>query len=334
MAYDNKFLPFASGAGANVQSDADYSADAERTIGNQPGVARSNFVNKSLKQACNFAHLLSEVMANQNDEVLSDSMSYSDFLDLFKKSVVKSFQEPIASESIITPTISGDSEEYAIDLDSVSDEVDADGGDYHTFPRIFCVSGLSGNTKNKVYLNIHAGAASGSYQMRMPNGETVIPVNIFGNIPQLYFFCIMEVSGTPYAFFLNPPSWGERGGFGRKTSLNSSGICSVSTVEPSSPSGIEEYPLSTLYPEYIAEVTLEFSAPGGSAASAAVKLFSADQYSSVFGTLPTSSSAVTIPAGDVKYLTFSMLPGECFEVFDTSGGTPPTVRYNSIVRTK
>jgi hypothetical protein len=334
MAYDNKFFPFASGAGANVQSDADYLADAERTVGNQPGVARSNFVNKSLKQACNFASLLADVIAMENDETLSDSISTSDFLDLFKKAVVKSFQNPIASENIISPTTSGDENHYAINLDSVSDIYNGDGGDSSTFPRIFCLSGLSGNAKRKVYLDITVNGISGSYQMRLPNGATDIPVNTFGNIPQLYIFCMLTVSGVDYAFLLNPPPWAYQGGTGRKPSANQNAVSvTVSNAEPPSPSGNEEYPLDATYnPQATAEVLLELSAPGGSAASAAVKLFQNDQYQTTFGTLPSSLAAFTIPAGEVKYITFTMLPGECFEVFST--GTAPTARYTSIVRNR
>lgn len=334
MAYDNKFFPFASGAGANVQSDADYAADAERTIGNQPGVARSNFVNKSLKQACNFAYLLADVIALQNDETLSDSISTSNFQDLFKKSVVKSFQNPIASETIISPTTSGDENHYEINLDSVSDIYYGDGADTTSFPRIFCLSGLAGNTKRKVYLDIMVNQSGASYQMRLPNGATDIPVNTFGNIPQLYIFCMLEVSSVYYAFLLNPPPWAYQGGTGRKPSANvNAQAISVTTGEPASPSGNEEYPLNPLYnPQATAEVILELSAPGGSAASAAVKLFQNDQYQTTFGTLPSSLAAFTIPAGEVKYVTFTMLPGECFEVFST--GTAPTARYTSIVRNR
>lgn len=334
MAYDNKFFKFASGAGANVQSDAEYSTDAERTTGNQPGVARSNFVNKSLKQACNFAFLLADVIAKENAEELSDSMSDSDFLDFFKKAVVKSFQNPIASENIISPTTSGDANYYAINLDSVSDIYNGDGSDTNFFPRIFCVSGLAGNDKRKVYIDVTVDGNTGSYQMRLPNGSTDIPVNTFGNIPQLYIFCMLEVSGVGYAFIVNPPPWAYQGGTGRKPSanFNAQGV-SVSVGEPATPSGNEEYPLDPMYnPQATAEVILELSAPVGRAASAAVKLFQNDQYQTTFGTLPSSLAAFTIPAGEVKYVTFTMLPGECFEVFST--GTAPTARFTSIVRNR
>lgn len=333
MAYDNKFLPFASGAGANVQSDADYSADAERTVGNQPGVARSEFVNKSLKQACNFAYLMADVIANQNAASLSDSETTANFYDYFLKSVVKSIQNPIASTNIISPTTSGNANYYAISLDSVSDETLGDGADVSWFPRIFCLSGLAGNNKNEVWLTIDVAGSSSSYRMRMPGGETYIPLNTFGSIPQLYIFCMLEVSGAYCAFLLNPPSWAYQGGTGRKVSLNSSASVTVSTSEPSAPTANAVTPLAATNAAYIAEVHLELSAVGGNC-SAAVKLFQNDSYNTVFGTLPTSSSAYSIESGGNEYVTFSMLPGESFEVFDTSGGTAPTVKYTSIVRTK
>lgn len=47
----NDFLTFAAGGGANVESQAAYSADTLRTNGNQPGVAVSALNNKAIRQA-------------------------------------------------------------------------------------------------------------------------------------------------------------------------------------------------------------------------------------------------------------------------------------------
>jgi len=47
-----EYVPFANDPAANTQTPATYTADSQRTIGNQPGIARSEFVNTSLRQAC------------------------------------------------------------------------------------------------------------------------------------------------------------------------------------------------------------------------------------------------------------------------------------------
>jgi len=46
------FVPFAVGAGANVEAMATYQSDPLRQTGNLPGLAISNFNNRALRQAC------------------------------------------------------------------------------------------------------------------------------------------------------------------------------------------------------------------------------------------------------------------------------------------
>lgn len=47
-----QYLPFANDPAANTQTPTTYQADTQRPIGNQPGLARSEFVNTALRQAC------------------------------------------------------------------------------------------------------------------------------------------------------------------------------------------------------------------------------------------------------------------------------------------
>ena len=69
----NEFLPFATGGGANVEAQATYSADSDRTNGNQPGIARSALNNKALRQATVVASQLAQFLANaMNINVVDD----------------------------------------------------------------------------------------------------------------------------------------------------------------------------------------------------------------------------------------------------------------------
>lgn len=68
MSGTNDFLPFATGGGANVESQGSYAVDSQLTIGNQPGIARSSFVNKSLRQACYIASQIAQFLVNQTGQ--------------------------------------------------------------------------------------------------------------------------------------------------------------------------------------------------------------------------------------------------------------------------
>jgi microcystin-dependent protein len=71
----NNILPFAQDGGALVQTQAVYAADAERTTGNQPGVARPDFVNKTLRQVAAIAAGLAQFLAdNQITDVSDDQI--------------------------------------------------------------------------------------------------------------------------------------------------------------------------------------------------------------------------------------------------------------------
>ncbi|MCA7083379.1 hypothetical protein K7G19_07170 [Cupriavidus sp. DB3] len=62
------FLPFATGAGANVMSQADWEALAQRLSGFQSGVAQSAQLNKAWRQASIMAAVLAQFIADQSGE--------------------------------------------------------------------------------------------------------------------------------------------------------------------------------------------------------------------------------------------------------------------------
>uniref|UniRef100_A0A6M3MAI9 Putative tail protein n=1 Tax=viral metagenome TaxID=1070528 RepID=A0A6M3MAI9_9ZZZZ len=69
---DNYILEFARDVAATVLSDAEYTADGERIIGNQPGIAREDFVNKAMKQSTLMAVVLAQFIVDYAGEDVQD----------------------------------------------------------------------------------------------------------------------------------------------------------------------------------------------------------------------------------------------------------------------
>lgn len=71
----NEILPFAQAGGANVLSQVDYNADAQRLIGHQPGAARSELENKALRQASAIAAGIGQWLADKQATNVTDSLT-------------------------------------------------------------------------------------------------------------------------------------------------------------------------------------------------------------------------------------------------------------------
>jgi hypothetical protein len=66
MSLENDYLPFCeTDTGSNLEEQATYLADPNRLIGNQPGIASSQFVNKALRQANAVTSQLAQYVSNQ-----------------------------------------------------------------------------------------------------------------------------------------------------------------------------------------------------------------------------------------------------------------------------
>lgn len=73
---NNEILPFAGAdTGNNLLTQAEYNADSQRPIGNQPGVARSKLVNKVLRQTSLIASAIAQYFANRQSNDITDSLS-------------------------------------------------------------------------------------------------------------------------------------------------------------------------------------------------------------------------------------------------------------------
>ena len=78
----NEILPFAStNTGTNLLTQSEYVADAQRTTGNQPGIARSKLVNKALRQTSLLAAGLAEFIADYQANNVTDSLTAQNIAD-------------------------------------------------------------------------------------------------------------------------------------------------------------------------------------------------------------------------------------------------------------
>jgi hypothetical protein len=70
---DNYIYQFARDAAALTSTDSEYLADAQRIIGNQPGIARADFVNKAMKQSGFMSHVLAQFIVDYAGTDVKDS---------------------------------------------------------------------------------------------------------------------------------------------------------------------------------------------------------------------------------------------------------------------
>jgi len=75
-----EYLEFAGGAGANTEAYADYYSDSQREVGNQPGLARSQFVNKVLQQTSKMMAVLADFIEQQSGNDVLDADTKADIL--------------------------------------------------------------------------------------------------------------------------------------------------------------------------------------------------------------------------------------------------------------
>jgi len=68
----NDILLFADDTGANVLTQVAYAADTQRTLGNQPGIARANFVNKVLRQTSFMSVALAQLIVDRTTQSVLD----------------------------------------------------------------------------------------------------------------------------------------------------------------------------------------------------------------------------------------------------------------------
>lgn len=85
----NNILPFAdTDTGTNLLTQAEYVSDAQRTIGNQPGIARSKLVNKAMKQANIMASGLAQFIASYQSQNVTDTLTNAQIAQYLYNAIV------------------------------------------------------------------------------------------------------------------------------------------------------------------------------------------------------------------------------------------------------
>jgi hypothetical protein len=100
MPIGTDFLPFATGPGANVVSQASYVADPLTGAGNQPGIARSNVNNKALRQGTFVAAGVSQFITEQLDEYVFDDANLASWVDKFRRALLTLYPRTVLHSNI------------------------------------------------------------------------------------------------------------------------------------------------------------------------------------------------------------------------------------------
>lgn len=84
----SEILAFAStDTGTNLLTQAEYTADAQRTTGNQPGIARSKLVNKAMRQSNLIAAGVAKFIADYQTNNVTDSLSVQNVADYLAQAI-------------------------------------------------------------------------------------------------------------------------------------------------------------------------------------------------------------------------------------------------------
>lgn len=104
----NEILRFAeTDTGTNLLTQAEYLADSQRPIGNQPGVARSKLVNKALRQSSLIAAAVAQFIADNQANNVVDTATPTDIADWIE-AAVRSIGIPTAAAGGSADAITAD----------------------------------------------------------------------------------------------------------------------------------------------------------------------------------------------------------------------------------
>jgi microcystin-dependent protein len=94
----NDYLPFCgTDTGSNLEAQASYVTDSQRTNGNAPGVARLTLVNKALRQGTFMAAALAQFVSDRLAVDVLDDANISGFLANLKNAI-----SPVPSGSVLS----------------------------------------------------------------------------------------------------------------------------------------------------------------------------------------------------------------------------------------
>lgn len=94
----NEILTFAgTDTGTNLLTQAEYTSDSQRAIGNQPGIARSKLVNKAMRQSTLVAAALAQYMANRQAVDVVDTKTVSELEAMLVNAIAAQISAAIPS---------------------------------------------------------------------------------------------------------------------------------------------------------------------------------------------------------------------------------------------
>lgn len=104
MPATNEILVFANtDTGTNLLTQAEYSADTQRTNGNQPGTARSKLVNKVLRQTSIVSAGLSQFLADLQATAITDGLTPTEYAGLIEDAMSAFFDAKLAAAEVVKP---------------------------------------------------------------------------------------------------------------------------------------------------------------------------------------------------------------------------------------
>lgn len=87
----------------NLLTQAEYSADPQRPIGNQPGVARSKLVNKVLRQTSLMSSGLAQMMADNQTSNIEDTMTPAEIATALEAALQTQFNLMLNNAQVVLP---------------------------------------------------------------------------------------------------------------------------------------------------------------------------------------------------------------------------------------
>lgn len=170
----NEILRFAeTDTGTNLLTQAEYLADAQRRIGNQPGVARSKLVNKALRQASLISAGVAEFLANNQSNNITDGLTPQN-IAAYMEAVVRSIGIPTAVAGGTADAITADFTPNVTLTNGTTVIVRASAANTTTTPT-FAPDGLTAKTIVKGNnLPLAAGDIAGAGHWLVMNFDTVL----------------------------------------------------------------------------------------------------------------------------------------------------------------
>lgn len=100
----NQILPFAStDTTTNLLTQAEYSSDSQRPIGNQPGTARSKLVNKVLRQTSTISAGLAQFLADMQNTDVTDALTPAQLAAIIDAALDAHFAANLAAAQVVLP---------------------------------------------------------------------------------------------------------------------------------------------------------------------------------------------------------------------------------------